>query len=75
MEIVSALEMRQFKTSMPCEMRVKGKVITDLNDKMHWNDEDLECVFQDDDGCWHLMEFDNENEYKKHKFDKVLQGK
>jgi len=66
---------KEFKTSIPCEIRTKGKIITDLNDKAHWNDEDLECVWQDEHGHWHLIEFANEEEYKKHKFENVLKGK
>ena len=66
--------MREFKTSMPCEIRVKGKVTSELNGATHWNDTDLESVYQDKDGCWHLLEFENEEEYKKYKFIKILEG-
>ena len=67
--------MKEFKTSIPCTIRTKGKIVTELEDKIHWDPEHLECAWQDDNGHWHLIEFDSEDEYKKHKFEKTLKGK
>jgi hypothetical protein len=67
--------MKEFKTTVPCNIRIKGKIIPEMDDKIQWNDSDFELAYKDEIGHWRVIMFNTEEEYKKFKFLKELKGK